>query len=102
MSENNVKLSELNSKLVECSKDLAYLESTFIEVAMQIVEMESIEREYEDIVTKLKLANNHKISSTFIKEEVGNIQKVIKETQEDILKIRKRIFLIWMKNFFIY
>lgn len=90
MSENNVKLSELNSKLVECSKDLAYLESTFIEVAMQIVEMESIEREYEDIVTKLKLANNHKISSTFIKEEVGNIQKVIKETQEDILKIRKR------------
>lgn len=90
MSEKTIKLSELNSRLVESSKQLAYLESSFIELAMQIVEMEEVERDYEDIVKKLKVSNNHKISSTFIKEEVGNIQKVIKETQNEIFKFRKR------------
>ena len=81
MSEKSIKLSELNNRLVESSKELAYLESNFIELAMQVLEMEQIERDYEDMVRKLKLSNNHKISSTFIKEEIGNIQKVIKETQ---------------------
>ena len=90
MSEKSIKLSELNNRLVESSKELAYLESNFIELAMQVLEMEQIERDYEDMVKKLKLSNNHKISSTFIKEEIGNIQKVIKETQEDILKVRRR------------
>ena len=90
MSEKTIKLTELNNRLVESSKRLAYLESSFIELAMQVVEMEEVERDYEDIVKKLKVANNHKISSTFIKDEVGNIQKVIKETQEEIFKFRKR------------